>query len=119
MELTGLWKKTANEEQNHAQQFEFAIRMQKEMLESVVIDSWTAATVFNFVQTLLESCKKSPPSEADALQMGVMLEKRLASLHLDCIACFTDESIKKLFRAMMASDNLHMDSLQEAQKKYS
>lgn len=119
MELAELWKKTANEEANHAQQFDFAIRNNEEMLESVSIDAWTVGTAFKFVRTLLESAKKSPPSVADALKMGVMLEERLASLHLECIAGFTEESIKKLFRAMMANDNRHMESLLEAHKKYS
>jgi rubrerythrin len=116
-EIATLWKKTANEEANHAQQFELAIRIKKELLESVIIDAWTVATAFKFVRTLLESVKKSPPSVADALQIGVMLEERLTNLHLECIACFTEESHKMLFRAMMAQDNRHMESLREAQKK--
>jgi rubrerythrin len=118
-ELAALWKKTADEEANHAQQFEFAIRNKEEMLESVTIDAWTVGTAFKFVRTLLESAKKSPPRVDDALQLGVMLEERLSKLHLECIAGFTEESIKKLFRAMMANDNRHKESLLEAQKKYS
>jgi rubrerythrin len=118
-ELAALWKKTANEEANHAQQFELVIRTNKDLLESVAIDAWTAATAFEFVRTLFESAKKSPPSVVDALQLGVMLEARLVRLHLECIADFTDESLKMLFRAMMESDDRHRESLMEAQIKYS
>jgi rubrerythrin len=118
-ELAALWIKTANEEANHAQQFELAIRFKNEMLESVSIDPWTVASAFKFVHTLLEFAKKSPPCVADALQVSVKLEERLSRLHLECIAGFTEESHKKLFRAMMAQDNRHMESILEAQKKYS
>lgn len=118
-EIATLWRKTANEEANHAQQFELAIRIKKELLVSVTIDAWTVATAFKFVRTLLESVKKSPPSVADALQIGVMLEERLTTLHLECIAGFTEESHKMLFRAMMAQDDRHRESILKAQKKYS
>jgi rubrerythrin len=118
-ELTALWTKTANEEANHAQQFELAIRAQKEMLESVTIDPWTVATAFKFVRTILEFAKKSPPTVADALQLSVKLEERLSRLHLECIAAFTGESCKALFRSMMADDNRHMESILEAREKYS
>jgi rubrerythrin len=117
-ELGDLWRKTANEEANHAHQFELAIRFKNEMLESVSIDPLTVATAFKFVRTLLEFAKKNPPSVADALQLSVRLEERLSRLHLECIASFKEESHKKLFRAMMAQDNRHMESLLEAQKKY-
>jgi hypothetical protein len=55
---------------------------------------------------------------ADALQIAVKLEKRLANLHLECIASFSEGSHKKLYRAMMACDNRHLESLLEAQRKY-
>jgi rubrerythrin len=118
-EIAVLWKKTANEEANHAQQFELAIRLKNEMLESISIDAWTVTTAFKFVSTLLESAKSSPPSVADALQIAVKLEERLASLHLECIAGFSEEAHKMLFRAMMENDNRHRESLLDAQKKYS
>jgi len=117
--LAALWKKTANEEANHAQQFELAIRLKNDILEFVAIDSWVVATAFKLVRTLIESVKQSPPSAADALQLAVTLEKRLAKLHLECIAGFTDESHRILFRAMMESDDRHRESLLEAQRKYS
>lgn len=117
-ELAVLWRKTANEEANHAQQFELAIRHKNEMLASVNIEARTVVTAFKFVQTILEFAKKSPPSVADALQLSVKLEERLSRLHLECIADFAQESHKKLFRAMMACDNRHIESLLEAQKKY-
>jgi hypothetical protein len=118
-ELADLWEKTSNEEANHAQQFVLAIRNKKEMLESVSIDSWTVTTTLAFARNLLENAKKSPPGVVDALQIGVMLEERLASLHLEYIAVFAEESQKMLFRAMMASDNRHMEALLAALGKYS
>lgn len=118
-ELADLWRKTANEEANHAQQFELAIRAQKEMLESVTIDPSKVDSAFKFVRTILEIAEKSPPSVADALQLGVKLEERLSALHLECIAGFADESYKALFRSMMANDDRHIQSLLDAREKYS
>lgn len=118
-ELAALWEKTAKEEASHARQFELVIRNSKGMLESVNIDAGTVTIVFEFIRSLLEDAKKNPPSVPYALQLSVLLEKRLASLHLECIACFTEESHKKLFRGMMACDNRHVESLLDAQEKYS
>jgi len=118
-ELAMLWKKTANEEANHAQQFELAIRHKNEMLESVSLNACSADTAFKYVCTLLEIVKSSPPSVTESLQLAVKLEERLTRLHLECIASFTEESHKKLFRAMMAQDNYHIETILEAQKKYS
>jgi rubrerythrin len=118
-EISALWRKTANEEANHAKQFDLAIRLKNEMLESVSIDAGTAVSAFKFVRTVLESAKNSPPNAADAFQIAIKLEERLVSLHLECIAGFSEESHKELFRAMMACDNHHLESLLEAQKAYS
>jgi hypothetical protein len=38
---------------------------------------------------------------------------------MDCIAIFTDETHRELFTAMMANDNRHLESLLDAQNKYS
>jgi len=118
-EVTALWVKTANEEANHAKQFELAIRLKNEVLESVSIDAWVVDAASRFVRTLLESAKKSPPSLADAVQLSIKLEERLSRLHLECIAIFSDETYKELFSAMTANDNRHLESLLDAQKKYS
>lgn len=118
-ELAALWRKTANEEANHALQFEFASKTKKEMLEAVVMDIQTAANTLKYVHTVFELAKKSPPTVAEALQLSVKLEERLSRLHLECVAVFTEESHKSLFMSMMANDNCHMESLLAAREKHS
>jgi rubrerythrin len=118
-EVTALWVKTANEEANHAKQFELAIKLKNEMLESVSMDAWVVDAASKYVRTLLESVKKSPPSLPDAVQLSIKLEEHLTKLHMDCIAIFTDETHRELFTAMMANDNRHLESLLDAQNKYS
>jgi rubrerythrin len=118
-ELAALWVKTSSEEANHARQFLLAIRNKKDMLKSVAIDAGPVDRAFKLVSNLLESAKKNPPNAAEALRIAIKLEEHLACMHLECIAVFTEESNKMLFRAMMANDNRHTESLLEAQRKYS
>ena len=117
-ELAALWRKTANEEANHALQFELAIRAKKEMIKGVEADAKAIATMYEYVRTILEMVEESPPDPAEALRLSIKLEQRLAGMHLDCIAIFSDESSKVLFRAMMANDHNHIESLLEASEKY-
>jgi rubrerythrin len=113
-----LWGKTAREEQNHAAQFELAMKMKRGVIESVVIDKETAANALKVTESILAEVKGQHLSLEDALRASIKLEIHLAEFHMDCITIFKEESFAKMFKAMMAADEYHLKALQNAYKDY-
>jgi rubrerythrin len=116
-ELSAMWQKTADEEDNHANQFVLAIKLRKQnLILHVGIDSFRATTTLNFVKSIFDGVRKNKPSAVDALRSAIKLEMQLEGLHMDSIAFFNDETHRKLFEAMMKADNAHLERIQEAYK---
>jgi rubrerythrin len=109
-----LWSKTAAEEANHAAQFTMAIRLKKDMPCMIVVDASKVDSVLLQFRSSIAKVKAAPPLLEDALKYSIKLEKYLAEFHLGCIAMFEDDSNRKMFTAMMSSDNKHIESLQAA-----
>lgn len=109
-----LWLKTAMEEQNHADQFTLALKLRKGMSCLVVVDPSRVESIIGQLRTVIANVKADPPKYADALNSSIKLEKYLAEFHLSCVVKFEEDSFKNMFNAMMASDQEHIASLQEA-----
>lgn len=112
--LARLWRKTALEEGNHANQFNLATKVNAGMIESVNLDFVEAAQTLEFVRLVLDKAKKSPPLPEEALRIAVELEEKLSKFHLDCQVRFTEESFVEMFRAMMAADDEHARAIRQA-----
>ena len=110
--IKSLWEKTADEEKNHALQFELAIKLRTGMIEGSNGDSFVVCNTLKFLRSLLDGIKKSKPALSEALRSAIKFEEHLAQFHLSCIAIFRDERFKNMFTAMMAADNEHVESLQ-------
>lgn len=113
-DIKELWKKTADEEQHHADQFSLALKMKKNLSMTLHVDMQRAVFITGELEKLLHKCKSYPPKLVDALATAVKLENYLADLHLACVASFEDQSFKNMFSAMMAADQHHITRLQTA-----
>lgn len=109
-----LWSKTVMEEQNHADQFTLALKIRKGLACSVTVNSVKLESILTQMRTALDRVKAAPPKLADALSTSIKLEKYLAEFHLGCVVEFEDRTYKRLFDAMMASDQEHIASMQAA-----
>jgi len=117
-EISDLWKKTANEEENHANQFSLAITLHKKgVIENTSIDSDKAETTLKNIKIIYEGVKRNKPRLTDALRIAIQLEEKLSDFHTTAVANFVDESFKNMFTAMMKADNYHLDKLQKAYSK--
>ncbi|NTV48227.1 MAG: hypothetical protein HGB32_05645 [Geobacteraceae bacterium] len=112
-----LWSKTAAEEENHAAQFTMALRLINDLPCIILVDAARVESVILQFRGLIEKVKSAPPKFVDALGSSIKLEKYLAEFHLGCVAMFEDDSYRKMFNAMMSSDNEHVESLQAAYDK--
>jgi len=115
--VVSLWSKTAAEEANHAAQFTFALRLKKDLRCTVVVDEALVDTVMLQFRSCIEKVKSTPPKLEDALRFSIRLEQYLADFHFACVAEIGDDSNRKLFNAMMSSDNEHIESLQKVYDK--
>lgn len=117
-EISDLWKKTAMEEEAHANQFMLAIKLCRQgVIENVVIDELKAENTLRNIKIICEGVRKYPPTLADALKSAIKLEEKLADFHTSAVACFADESFKNTFIAMLKADNYHLSKLQAAHEK--
>jgi len=111
--LARLWTKTANEEDNHAHQFELALRFGED-IGKVRVSADTVAALVGVVRDQRRRHAASPPSPADALRAAIDLEDRFAHFHMSTVADFRSPNLRKLFEAMMAADRAHSAALREA-----
>lgn len=110
--LTSLWEKTAQEELNHEQQFLMAERLYAAQLtpdESVSLEM--LQRLQQSVMALHRKVQETAPTALQALKMAVSLEEQLVEMHMKAVMRFNDQSVNKLFAAMMAADQDHVSSL--------
>lgn len=112
-----LWSKTAAEEENHAAQFTMALRLINDLPCIILVDAARVESVILQFKGMIAKVKSAPPKLVDALGSSIKLEKYLAEFHLGCVAMFENDSYRKMFNAMMLSDNKHVESLQAAYDK--
>lgn len=108
-----LWRKTAIEEQNHADQFTLALKLRKGLPCMVVADAVRLESVLNSLHSVLAKVKAEPPELKDALNASIKLENHLAEFHLTCVVLFEIDSYRNMFNAMMLSDQEHIGALEE------
>jgi len=113
-ELQTLWAKTRAEEENHARQFALAINMRREgVVVSTSIDKVKATVVLAMLKSIYDGILLHTPTRLDALRSAIKLEEKLAAFHLEAVASFQDDSLRKMFQSMMRADNLHLKALED------
>ncbi len=111
-------RKTANEEENHALQFQLASKLPNLLVE-LKVGVEAADRLLKTVQDLDAKIRQAPPSAVTALQVALELERRLTDYHMDSIGVFQSPQLQEMFKAMMAADKNHQGALGEALAKLS
>jgi hypothetical protein len=109
-EMAALWRKTAGEEENHARQFEFALKFPS-LIADLMVKAEDVDRLLAEVLGLGAAVRADKPSAADALRRCIALERRLADYHMNSIGIFHDSQMQKVFEAMMAADREHVQAL--------
>lgn len=118
-DLRELWQKTFEEERNHANQFVMAINLRRDgVVVNMNIDRARATQILEMVKGIYSGILVNMPSKIDALRSAIKLEKKLSEFHLDVMADFQDEGMKKMFSAMMMADNQHVQRIETMYQKY-
>lgn len=111
-EASGLWKKTALEEENHQKQFDLAMRLWKETEFEVLFDSMRRAHSIQFkLMEFMNSFKTTRPNLLVALSKAIEMEEKLTNLHAHTALKFREDSMQKLFTALSEADHDHVADL--------
>lgn len=110
-DAAGLWKKVAEQEENHLRQFEFADRLYRWDDFKVNVEIERARRICEKMNVLLEHVRQNPPDLETALRKAISMEEVLAEFHMASAVIFADKNTQKLFRAMAECDRDHIQSL--------
>lgn len=110
-DASALWKKVAEEEENHLRQFEFADRLYRWADFAVTVEIARAQRVCDKMNALLVYVRHTPPALETALNKAIEMEEILADLHMASAVIFADKNTQKLFTAMAQSEQDHIQSL--------
>jgi len=116
--IAALFHKTANEERNHEYQFLMAL---KKFVPGITGNAVTLEKVEKYAEFARESLTgiiKELPSIADALKMSILSETAFRQFHMDTAVMFEDPSLARLFEAMMAGDEQHLEALKQAHAEH-
>lgn len=116
--ISALFHKTANEERNHEYQFKMALRKFVPAISGSAVEVEKVEKYARFARESLEGIRKETPSVDDALKMAILSETAFRQFHMDTAVFFEDTVLASLFRAMMAGDEAHVESLKRAHAEY-
>lgn len=111
--VAALWAKTAKEEENHAAQFELAMTFRGDMIKALNVQVLSVERAVEQSRAFLDEAQRGKPSIEESLRRAIALEEQMADFHLHMAVTFDSPQHQKLFKAMMASDRGHVESLRK------
>jgi rubrerythrin len=111
--LAALWKKTAEDEENHQKQFNLARRLVDEINCKALVEIDAAEEVKKKLQRLLQHLRNNPPDIVTALTKAIEMEEKLMTLHASTVVDFESADVRKLFIAMQCFDKEHILALRK------
>lgn len=116
--ISELFHKTANEERNHEYQFLMALRKFVASISASSVAVEKVEKYAEFASRSLDEIVRQLPSIEEALKMSILSETAFRQFHMDTAVLFEDPSLARLFAAMMAGDEEHLESLKRAHAEY-
>jgi rubrerythrin len=113
-EYADLWEKTAQEEQNHEQQFILAKRLACSVKTDAANTHQPSNELVKRLRALKERVAEIPLSPGESIRLAIDLEEKLSAFHMCQMHIFTDESTNRLFKSMMNNDEEHVEALKKA-----
>jgi rubrerythrin len=113
-EYARLWEKTAQEEQNHEQQFIMAKRLACFSRTDTADTPQPSDDLVKKLRAFKERITEVPLSPRESIRLAIELEEKLSAFHMDQMHIFTEESTNRLFNSMMNNDNEHVEAMKKA-----
>ena len=109
-----LFRRLADDEQDHVRQIEMAGKLPGDRLDAVSrIAGGKVAEALELAQRLRQDVFARPYGEEEALRLAVFLEKTFVRIHLDNALHFYDPRVIRLFEGLARSDEAHLETLRD------
>lgn len=116
--ISRLWKKTAQEEEDHALQIRHLMKDKEGIVEDIMVEGDRLNGVVEALETAFRDMKKNPPSIRKALTEAIELEESFSEFHLENAINFPDEESRELFQALRKIDQIHVKALRKALEEW-
>jgi len=116
--ISELFHKTSEEERNHEYQFRLALKSLVPAIAGILVARDQLERYAVFAEESLHNLRTELPTIEEALKMAILSETAFRQFHMDTAVAFQDSSLSKLFQAMMAGDDYHVESLKKAHREY-
>ncbi|MCM0084187.1 hypothetical protein L4X63_21625 [Geomonas sp. Red32] len=116
--LQALWFSTAEDEVQHASQFNLLSRMKGGSIAGITVEVGDADSVLGDLELLLARVRNEFVPPDLALQIAVRVENHLTSFHSTSVVLCKDEALQRLLQAMMSNDDRHIERLEQALKEF-
>jgi rubrerythrin len=117
--LQRLMRKLADDEDDHARQLRFALRVSpKETFAGINEAAGDPYQLKSEAEQLLNQVKAGTRNEHELLKIAVTLENRFQGIHAGYVLLFKDDSLKKLFSSLARADEKHLVDLNAYLNEY-
>lgn len=112
--LRQLFRQLAQDEEEHARQFDLALELPEGAVGSVKRITWEKVSQgLNKARTLFQDLQHHQCDAEKALKVAMRLEEEFIRIHLDNSILITDERISSMFRGLAKGDDEHLAVLRE------
>jgi len=113
-ELKAIWRKMADEEDQHAIQIGLAARLPyKETFRGENLTPAKVEQLLHRARTILAGVRSAGMTEEDALRVSLKLEGEFMAVHVASAAEFLDGKMREMFRCLARGDEEHHRALEE------
>lgn len=117
VDVARMWRRVAREEEDHANQFRFALKMREGAIKGIALDPSRVEYILKELQIAIDRVKLSCPTLEEALHSAIRLEEQLSGMHVQYVVDFEDEKCRKFFNALIIDEKIHVSRLREAYDK--
>jgi len=113
-QLRSIWVKMAREEEEHAMQFTFALRLgAARIIEGSRLPRERIRELLERARSLLESVRSVPLSEEEVIRISLHLEQDFLDVHISASAVFHEPDMHEMFKRLAKGDEAHVTALKQ------
>jgi rubrerythrin len=112
--LRELWTQMARDEEAHAMQIRFALRLpSSHAFKSQTLPLVQAEQLLRSARGILAGARTSPVNERLALRLSLKLEEDFIAIHISSAMAFRDDSLRQMLNCLGSADRNHVEKLRK------
>ncbi|WP_432820988.1 hypothetical protein [Trichloromonas sp.] len=112
--LKALWAQMARDEEAHAMQLRFAMRLPaSQTFKPKTLPLAQAEQLLKSAHGILAGARTSPLNERLALRLSRKLEEDFVAIHIGAAMAFRDDSMRQMLNCLGSADREHIEKLRK------